>query len=225
MAMEIKTLEVKNSEEQSTIEFWAQFGWQLKSSQRIYNKDSHLERRGDNVVSVTETVDFTKIVLERDKSGPNYEKIAALEKEYFSLKASLPAVKPTLDKTYESLEEWAKATKPDVRNKGQKTAFLVMLIGGIALVALLEIFNSPVTMAIQALGIVSIVLSFITKSKFKKSMLNKTLEGNNPEGMEVLKKGYEEYNKAQAKNLERVNDYLYSVKRMNGIIDELKELI
>lgn len=40
--MEIKTLDVKNSEEQSTIEFWSQFGWVLKSSQRVYNKDSHL---------------------------------------------------------------------------------------------------------------------------------------------------------------------------------------
>ena len=47
MAMEIKTLSVKNSEEQRTIEFWSQFGRVLKSSQRVYNKDSHIETRGD----------------------------------------------------------------------------------------------------------------------------------------------------------------------------------
>lgn len=85
MAMEIKTLEIKNSEEQETIEFWAQFGWQLKSSQRIYNKDSHLEQRGNSTYSVTETIDFTTLVFERDKNGPNYSTIARLEREYFSI--------------------------------------------------------------------------------------------------------------------------------------------
>ena len=99
MAMEIKTLEIKNSEEQSTIEFWTQFGWQLKSSQRVYNKDSHLESRGDSTYSVTETVDFTKLVFERDKNGPNYSKIVELEKEYFSKAATL-SNKPTVSVTY-----------------------------------------------------------------------------------------------------------------------------
>ena len=177
MAMEIKTLEIKNSEEQSTIEFWTQFGWQLKSSQRVYNKNSHLESRGDSTYSVTETVDFNKLVFERDKNGPNYSKIVELEKEYFSKAATL-SNKPTVSVTYDSLEKWARATKQDVRNGVQKALFYIMLIGGIALVALLEVFNSPITMALQVAGIVSIVLSFITKSAFKNLCSIKPLTAN-----------------------------------------------
>lgn len=41
--MEYKTRDVNNEDEASTIEFWSRFGWTLKSSQRVYNKDTHLE--------------------------------------------------------------------------------------------------------------------------------------------------------------------------------------
>lgn len=224
MAMEIKTLEIKNSEEQSTIEFWTQFGWQLKSSQRVYNKDSHLESRGDSTYSVTETVDFTKLVFERDKNGPNYSKIVELEKEYFSKAATL-SNKPTVSVTYDSLEKWARATKQDVRNGVQKALFYIMLIGGIALVALLEVFNSPITMALQVAGIVSIVLSFITKSAFKKSMLNKAINGKYPEGTAILNIGFENYKKLQKKQQEDALAYKHAEERLDEILRELDELI
>jgi len=224
MAMEIKTLEIKNSEEQSTIEFWTQFGWQLKSSQRVYNKDSHLESRGDSTYSVTETVDFTKLVFERDKNGPNYSKIVELEKEYFSKAATL-SNKPTVSVTYDSLEKWARATKQDVRNGVQKALFYIMLIGGIALVALLEVFNSPITMALQVAGIVSIVLSFITKSAFKKSMLNKAINGKYPAGTAILNIGFDDYKKLQKKQKEDALAYKHAEERLDEILRELDELI
>ena len=224
MAMEIKTLEIKNSEEESTIEFWTQFGWQLKSSQRVYNKNSHLESRGDSTYSVTETVDFTKLVFERDKNGPNYSKIVELEKEYFSKAATL-SNKPTVGVTYDSLEKWARATKQDVRNGVQKALFYIMLIGGIALVALLEVFNSPITMALQVAGIVSIVLSFITKKSLQKSMLDKALTGKNPEGAAILNSGFEDYKKLQQKQKNDAAAYERAKERLDEIIRELDALI
>lgn len=225
MAMEVKMLEVKNSEEESTIQFWSQFGWQLKSSQRIFNKDSHLERRGDEVYSVTETVDFTKLILERDKSNPNYAKIVELEREYISKLSALPDSKPSAGAAYDSMEEWARATKPDIRNGFQKALFFLMLIGGIALVAFLEQFNSPVTIALQVAGIVMIVLSFITKSIFKKSMLNKALSGDYPEGVVALKVGFDAYEKRHASELASIREYESSVERLENILAELEKLI
>ena len=38
MAKESKTLSVNPSEEQSTVEFWQDFGWELVSSQEIFNE-------------------------------------------------------------------------------------------------------------------------------------------------------------------------------------------
>lgn len=47
--MEYKTRDVNNEDEASTIEFWSRFGWTLKSSQRVYNKDTHLESSGNGL--------------------------------------------------------------------------------------------------------------------------------------------------------------------------------
>lgn len=225
MAMEVKMLEVKNSEEESTVQFWSKFGWQLKSSQRIFNKDSHLERRGDDVYSVTETIDFTKLVLERDKSNPNYSQIVALESEYLSTLSALPSSKPTAGAAYDTMEEWAKNTNPDMRTGGQKGLFFILLIGGIALFALLESFSTIFTMALQGVGIVMIILSFITKGFLKKSMLKKALSGEYPEGVAKLNEGFRAYEHTHSTELAAIRNYERDVDRLVEIEEELETLI
>lgn len=225
MAKEIKTLDVKNSEEESTIQFWAQFGWELKSSQRIYNKDTHMETRGDDVYSVTETVDFTKLVLERDKAHPNYSQIVRLEEEYFEKRNSLPSSKPSVGTAFSSMEDWAKATKPDLRTGGQKALFFILLIGGIALTVLFEMSLASYAIALQIVGILMIVLSFITKSKFKKAKLFEALDGTSPEGLKALNAGYASYERAHESELRAARDYENTVSRLNNIIEELETLI
>ena len=225
MAKEIKTLEVKNSEEESTIRFWAQFGWELKSSQRVYNKDTHMETRGDDVYQVTETVDFTKLVLERDKANPNYSRIVNLEDEYFEKRNSLPDSKPSVGTAYDSMEAWARATKPDLRTGGQKAIFFLLLIGGIALAVLFEMSLASYAIALQIVGIIMIILSFVTKSKFKKTKLSEALGGSSPEGLEALKAGYAAYERAHESELRAARDYDYTVSRLNDIIEELETLI
>ena len=225
MAMEVKVLEIENSKEESTIQFWSQFGWQLKSSQRVYNKDSHMEQRGDSVYSVTETVDFTKLVLERDKSNPNYSRIVKLEEEYLNKLSNLPDNKPSAGSAYDSMENWARATKPDVRTGFQKALFFILLIGGIALAVLFEMSLSSFSIVMQIIGFIMIILSFVTKSKFKKSMLAQALSGNYSEGNEKLKSGFAAYERLHADQLEAVRKYDSTVSRMNDILEELEGII
>ncbi len=225
MAMEIKTLDVKNEEESETIEFWAQFGWSLKSSQRVYNKDSHLESRGDSTYSVTETVDFTKLVFERDKNGPNYPRIVELEREYFAIAASLPAQKPTVRESYPDAKAWATATKPDLRKKSAKTINLVAIIGGFGLTLALEMFNYTITMVLQGIGLVIGIGALIAKAIIKKKALRKGLEDATSEEAATMNEGYKEYLQKQGKEATALTEYNNKLDRGAAILEELDTLI
>jgi hypothetical protein len=84
-AKEIKSISVAPAAEEDTINEWQSFGWELKSSQEIKNKDSHLERRGDDLVSVTETEHYVKLTFERDPARQNYAELVSLQREYESI--------------------------------------------------------------------------------------------------------------------------------------------
>ena len=83
--LETKTLTVKPEYEESIIETYASFAWELKSSQEIKNTDSHLERRGDEIYNVTETEHYVKLVFNRDTKMEHYDRIKELENTYFSI--------------------------------------------------------------------------------------------------------------------------------------------
>lgn len=91
--LETKTLTVSPDAEQSTIELYASFAWNLKSSQEIKTKDSHLERHGDDIVSVTETEHYIKLVFDRDTKRENYDRIKELEATYFDIMSQRPELK------------------------------------------------------------------------------------------------------------------------------------
>ena len=82
MAQETKSLTVSPSEEQNTIELYQSFGWELKSSQEIFNKDSHLESRSDGTYNVTTTTNYVKLVFSREKTIPHYDELVKLENDY-----------------------------------------------------------------------------------------------------------------------------------------------
>lgn len=113
MAMEIKTLDISNDAEDTTIQIYQDFGWSLKSSQRVFNRDSHLESEGDSVYSVTKTVDYTKLVFERDKSMPHYKEIKELEDRFFYLLENLPDRNSVMPN--ETMEAWATRVRPDIK--------------------------------------------------------------------------------------------------------------
>ena len=92
MARETKSISVSPNSEQDAIEIWQVFGWELVSSQEIFNKDTHKETRSDGVYNVTTTTNYVKLVFSRETTIPNYAQIVALEKEYESIQD--PPYKP-----------------------------------------------------------------------------------------------------------------------------------
>ncbi len=88
--VEVISKKVSTAQEQATIDLKTKFGWKLKSSQEINNTDSHLERRGDELYSVTTKENYVKLVFERDKNMPNYRRIVELERKYENLLNSRP---------------------------------------------------------------------------------------------------------------------------------------
>jgi hypothetical protein len=82
MAKEIKSVSVAPAAEEETINLWQSFGWELKSTQEVKTKDSHLERRGDDLVSVTESEHYVKLTFERDPARQNYAELKSLEEQF-----------------------------------------------------------------------------------------------------------------------------------------------
>jgi len=83
--METKVLTVAPNDVNGTIETVQRFGWTVIGTQEIYNKDSHLEKKNGELVSVTETTNFSKITLQRDRDMDYYDEICALENRYYAL--------------------------------------------------------------------------------------------------------------------------------------------
>ena len=80
---ESTSVQVHPDAENSVIEEYEWFGWELKSSQTVDRKSSHLEGGlGGSLYSVTESVNYVKLVFRRNKNMPDYEEIKALEEEY-----------------------------------------------------------------------------------------------------------------------------------------------
>jgi hypothetical protein len=88
MAKETKGIQVKPSEEESTIELWSTFGWELMNTQEVLSEtaaSSRLERRGDSIYSVTTPgtkTHYIKLTFQRDKSMPHYAELCDLEAQY-----------------------------------------------------------------------------------------------------------------------------------------------
>ncbi|MDR1904812.1 MAG: hypothetical protein LBQ88_21335 [Treponema sp.] len=92
MAKEIKSISVAPAAEEDTINLWQTFGWELKTTQEVKNKDSHLEKRGDDLVSVTETEHYVKLTFERDPTRQNYAALKSLEEQFYA--ARHPGIPP-----------------------------------------------------------------------------------------------------------------------------------
>jgi hypothetical protein len=86
MAKETQYIQVAPSAVNETIEIWRYFGWELMGTpQEVYNKDSHNEKRGDSLYSVTETTHYVKITFQREQSMPNYAELCDLEQKFHAL--------------------------------------------------------------------------------------------------------------------------------------------
>jgi len=79
------SIQVHPKDEQEQINVMQKFHWSLLSSQEVKTVDSHLERRGDTIYSVTNAENYVKLVFSRDLDLPNLGEIKRIEQAYFSL--------------------------------------------------------------------------------------------------------------------------------------------
>lgn len=89
--VESKSIKVGVSQEQHYIDVMQSFGWTLNSSQEINVKESHLERSGDTIMSVTTGENYIKLVFKRDTAIANYAKLKQLENKYFDVVSRQPS--------------------------------------------------------------------------------------------------------------------------------------
>lgn len=151
MSIEIKTMDIANEAEELCINLYQSFGWKLKSSQRVFNQTSRPVGTisAGNVAYVhseTETVDFTKLVFERETTMENYGKLCQLEREYFNLVDALPDNPPAYSSDI-PIEEWAKSYRPDVSGFiGQFLSFVVVaaIAGAVILAVAAGIDDTPI---------------------------------------------------------------------------------
>ena len=101
MAKETKFIQVHPDVVEATIKDWQMFGWEMIGApQEIYNKDSHIEQRGERQYSVTETTHYVKITFQRDNKMPHYDELVDLEKRYNSLPCNIPQYEPEKPKKF-----------------------------------------------------------------------------------------------------------------------------
>lgn len=90
--IESKSLTVPPSLENSTIDLWQNFGWTLKSTQEIFNRNT--VDLGDS--TETTTTNYIKLAFQRDTSIPNYARIKELEANYAEILNSEPTEIPAI---------------------------------------------------------------------------------------------------------------------------------
>ena len=124
MSFEYKSIDIENDKESDIISLFSEFGWELKSSQRIFSQDTRPigavtfnSKESDvgltYIHSQTNTVDYTKLVFQRDNSLPNLSRVRELEREFWQLSSTCPAHRPT-EPEYMPLEEWAISTHASI---------------------------------------------------------------------------------------------------------------
>lgn len=85
MRTESKSMQVHPNDEQYYIDLMQEFHWNLKSTQEVKTKDSHLETRGGKVYNVTESEHYIKLAFERPYDFPNRDAVVKLENEFFGM--------------------------------------------------------------------------------------------------------------------------------------------
>lgn len=85
--IESKSVQVHPALENSTIELWQNFGWQLKSTQEV-------NRYAGSDEDYTYTESYIKLAFQRDSSIPNYAKIKELEDKYNEIANREPTWEP-----------------------------------------------------------------------------------------------------------------------------------
>ena len=236
MSIEIKTMDIANEAEELCINLYQSFGWKLKSSQRVFNQTSRPVGTisAGNVAYVhseTETVDFTKLVFERETTMENYGKLCQLEREYFNLVDALPDNPPAYSSDI-PIEEWAKQSRPHVAGvMGPLVTALFMAAAGIVAICIVSVMNGDTPIdalydeikatwhMLLGMGALCGVISYILSSKvvFNPIALRRAIRNKHSNERTRLESQYK-YMREAALEYER------KFARMDEILEEARAL-
>lgn len=240
MSWEIKSVDVENEEEEKVITVFQSFGWKLKSSQRVFNQSS--TPRGaisyENLTCIhseTETIDFTKLVFERDTKMPNYDEIVELEEEFWELSSECPTARP-IEPELMDFEKWVDKANPSAFSKSSKirTSFLFYIISGIVFGLFVyfvgtvgEEFDASVLSLIACVALSLIIVPmhlYISKALFY--VYNRYhLKTDNLKDNEFLQKQYSEYvNDTKASQAAAIS-FDNSIRTMRELIQRSEKLL
>lgn len=79
------SFQVHPNNEQDQINLMQTFHWSLLNSQEIKTVDSHLEKRGGDIYSVTNSEHYVKLTFKRELDLPNLNEIKRLEQQFNGL--------------------------------------------------------------------------------------------------------------------------------------------
>ena len=119
MSLEVKTFDVAPNEEQTLLNIMYSFGWTLKSSQRVFNRNTRptgaVSFEGVTFIhSETETDEFTNLTFERETNIPHYRKIVELEDEFWELLPYMSEKRPLPPPPKMSFQQWVGVNNPKV---------------------------------------------------------------------------------------------------------------
>ena len=117
MPFEYKQFDVLNENAPNIIRWMTEFGWKLKSSQRIFNRSSRptgavTYQNLTYIHTETEVDDFTELLFERDVNMPFYDEVCELEEEANYLLEFRVEQRPLPCPPPKSYGEWFKINKP-----------------------------------------------------------------------------------------------------------------
>ena len=149
--LETKSIKASPGNRDSVIRQYETFGWTCTNVQEIYSQDSHMERSGNNLQSVTETTNYFSLTFQRDRDMDHYNEVVQLENTFIHLQNNIPV--------------------KSGKGKGLVTLGVIALIIGLLL--FIPVVEGPIGVLILALpflaaGVVALVFGIKKKKKATK---------------------------------------------------------
>ncbi len=229
MSLEYKSLEVANEDEEVAIRVLQRFGWRLKSSQRIFNQNARpvgaiIYQNNATIFSRTETVDFTKILLERDTNMPHYQRIAALEEEFFELAEQSTLQRPLPPQPLMPFDTWAKSARPKIFS----TLPVLVSVFCIAILfptIIATILSGETASAMLPIGLLVSPAVFGLIKVIEIFLRNRAIVDERSPFRKKIQAQYDRYRQLHFDQLKKIELYDYAAVRLSEISKEVSALL
>lgn len=235
MALEYQKLEVASEEMDKWVEWMSRFGWNLKSSQRVFNRSSRPTgaisyENLTYIHSEMQVVDFTELLFERDKNMDNYYEICEFEQEALTLLEYCTERRPIEPPIKKSYEEWFNDEKPYPFKIGETiirvilTTVILSIVLVIAMSPLARTFEDRFVVVLYGLLPIIPISIFITKIT---GLITRILTKNskNSKYYKKYQSEYQMYSNANDIQRQKVVMYDRAQERLPEIMSEVQYLL